>query len=147
MRWRSRVTYAIAGSKCEASICVTRLQSGKPGGVTVSQCAPPSRVPCSRPGSLPAQIRPALNCDAATATAAGRGRDVLCLTRSFVKSRERATSVADIENVRIASIDRDIAALRAADGKPVARVDLAVVRAGYHRGRSAVLLRCVHGVG
>jgi hypothetical protein len=44
---------------------VTRLRSGKPGGVTLRQIAPPSRVSCTRLELVPTQISPACTDDGA----------------------------------------------------------------------------------
>src|SRR6185312_3602219 len=45
---------------------LTVPHSGMAFGVTFSQCWPPSRVRCTRPSSLPAQIRPFCNGDSTT---------------------------------------------------------------------------------
>src|SRR5258708_22668679 len=55
---RSNVAYAVPGSKRLASTQVTQLAFGKPGTLptTFVQCAPPSRVSCTFPSSVPTQI-------------------------------------------------------------------------------------------
>src|ERR1700687_354439 len=49
--------YAVPASFDEASIMLTVPQSGIALGVIFSQCWPPSRVRCTRPSSVPAQIK------------------------------------------------------------------------------------------
>src|SRR6202049_984076 len=49
--------YAVPASFGEASIMLTVPHSGMAFGVTLSQCWPPSRVTCTNPSSVPAQIK------------------------------------------------------------------------------------------
>ena len=62
-----------------------RLQSGRPFGVTFCQVAPPFCVTCSRPVSLPTQIKPALSGEGATAYITPYPS-----ARAFCASRERS---------------------------------------------------------
>ena len=48
-------TYAAPGSKLEASMMLTRPNSGISFGVTLVHVLPPSRVTCTSPSSDPAQ--------------------------------------------------------------------------------------------
>src|SRR6476661_10559123 len=55
-RGRRTETYARPVSNADASIWLTRPNSGMPGGVTFVHVFPPSRVTCTRPSSEPVQI-------------------------------------------------------------------------------------------
>jgi hypothetical protein len=68
-RCASTTTYAVAGSNGDGSIMLTVAHSGIPGifDVTFVQLRPASRVTCTRPSSLPAQITPACRGDSASA--------------------------------------------------------------------------------
>ena len=59
-RCASTTTYAVLASNGDGSIMLTVPHSGKPGiaAVTFFQFFPSSVVTCTRPSSLPAQIRP-----------------------------------------------------------------------------------------
>ena len=54
-QWKSNVAYAVAGSNRLGSTQVTHGPFGKPGTTTFVQCAPPSRVTCTLPSSVPTQ--------------------------------------------------------------------------------------------
>src|SRR5579863_964409 len=59
--------YAVPASYREASIFDTVPQSSIPCGVTFDQFLPPSRVTCTSPSFVPAQITPACLGDSASA--------------------------------------------------------------------------------
>src|SRR5438445_554616 len=61
--------YTVPGSKWLGSTMLIFVKAPSPGGVTFCQVAPPSRVTCTSPSSLPAQINPFTNGDSATANA------------------------------------------------------------------------------
>src|SRR5215472_1706954 len=65
----STVRYAVPASKCEASMLEIVPQSGMPGrlAVTLVQVLPASRVSCTRPSLVPAQMTPASLGDSAMA--------------------------------------------------------------------------------
>ena len=54
--YRLPATYAVPGACGDASIRLTRVNSGMSGGVTLAHVFPPSRVTCTRPSSDPTQI-------------------------------------------------------------------------------------------
>src|SRR5688500_18985548 len=53
-RGRFTATYAVAGSNADASMMLTRPNSGMSFGVTFAHVFPPSRVTCTSPSSEPA---------------------------------------------------------------------------------------------
>ena len=53
---RRTETYAVPTSNADASIWLTRPNSGMSLGVTFAHVAPPSRVRCTSPSSEPVQI-------------------------------------------------------------------------------------------
>ena len=55
-RGRRTETYAAPASNADASIWLTRPNAGIPLGVTLRHVAPPSRVSCTSPSSLPVQM-------------------------------------------------------------------------------------------
>ena len=59
------------------------------------------------------------------------------------KRARRAVGVADVDDVVILRVHRDVAALAAAHRIPVARIDLAVIGAARNHGGAAILLRAV----
>src|SRR6266487_313949 len=67
--WASTVMYAVAVSYRDGSMFDTVPHDGIPGmfAVTFVQFFPPSRVTCTTPSFVPAQIRPALSGDSAIA--------------------------------------------------------------------------------
>src|SRR5665213_4483100 len=60
---RFTATYAAPPSNADASMMLTRPKSGIPLGVTLVQCAPPSRVTYTSPSSDPVQITFVLSLD------------------------------------------------------------------------------------
>src|SRR4030095_9226312 len=63
------VTYAVPASYRDGSMLLTVPQAGRPGilAVTLVQCARASRVTCTRPSLVPAQINPFSRGDSAIA--------------------------------------------------------------------------------
>ena len=70
-------------------------------------------------------------------------RNVLALHRATIETADRPVYSAHVENVRIFAIGRDVAAFTTADSKPVATVNLAMIRSVDRCGISAILLRAV----
>src|SRR5205823_7360196 len=63
-----------------------------------------------------------------------------------IETADRAVYSADVENLRIFGIGRDVAAFTAAYSKPVATVNLAMIRSVNGCGSSAILLRAVDAI-
>src|SRR2546429_9914782 len=66
------------------------------------------------------------------------------LFRSAIEAREDRAFVVGVNDIRIARIGNDIAALPAADGVPVAAVNKAAITARLDAHRRVVLLRAVN---
>ncbi len=60
LRWPSNVRYAVPSATCDASRRLTQVPFGTPGTFarTLAQVAPPSRVICTFPSSVPTQMMP-----------------------------------------------------------------------------------------
>src|SRR5256884_4893780 len=68
------------------------------------------------------------------------------LFRSAIEAREDRAFVVGVNDIRIARIGNDIAALPAADGVPVAAVNKAAITARLDAHRRVVLLRAVNTI-
>src|SRR4029077_8041008 len=72
--------------------------------------------------------------------------NALGLIGAAIEAREDRAFVIGIDDVRIAWIGNDVAAFAAADGVPVAAIDVAVVAARSNADGRVVLLRAVNTI-
>ena len=72
--------------------------------------------------------------------------DALRLAGAAIEAREDGPLVVGVNDVRIARVGDDVAAFAAADGIPIAAIDVAVVAAGADADRGIVLLGAIDSV-
>src|SRR3984885_15207789 len=74
-------------------------------------------------------------------------RNIETLAGGPIEATQDAEGASAVDDVLVRAIDDDVAAFLSADGRPIAKSDLAVIAAAGDGGGAAILLRAVNAIG